>query len=601
MNHAQEPRRRARSAFTAAFLSLIFPGLGHAYARAWYRAVAFAAPPFLLLALLLGSAVTYQIELVGVVLQPPVLAGIFVGNIVALLYRAVAAVDAYRVVVYLNRWDQGEGRLGPSRSILAPLSIAGLLAVVLVMGGAHAAVAYYDMQALDLVTGIFNPEGDGSGDASPDSGASASPTSPESPGPTDTPLSTPPPNATEAPVEATLPPWDGKGRLNVLLIGSDRRPHEGSYNTDTLIVASVDPKTGQVAMFSLPRDTVGIPLPNVPARSVFGPTWNRKINALFQQARARPDLFPGGKASGYQALKDTLGNLYGIRIQYFVEVDFPGFQKVVDALGGVTINVQVPVVDDGYPGDHGQLRVYIPTGVQHMSGTDALVYARSRHGSSDFDRAARQQRVILSLRQQADFGALANPGVLSALVSATKGAVKTDFPVARLPQLIELAQRIDIGNVRSFVFTPPYYGTEGYPGGTYVLQANVARIKQAAAHAFDFDPRVQAERQDVAEEGAVVWVSSGTGEADRAATLAGYLDFEGFAASAPRLKAPATVAPKTVVTAYNGAETKYPKTIARLQDIFNVTVVLADDPKMLADVVVLQGTRTPRLAAPVNP
>jgi LCP family protein required for cell wall assembly len=597
MNRPQEPRRRARSAFTAAFLSLLFPGLGHAYARAWYRAVAFAAAPFLLLALGLGIVVTYRIELVGVALQPPVLVAILAGNVVALLYRAVAAVDAYRVVTFLNRWDDGAGRLGPSRAVLAPLSIAGLLAVVLVMTGAHAAVAYYDLQALDLVNGVFSP---GADEPTPEPGASAAAT-PAGGEPTESPLATVPPGATAVPGGPTLPPWDGTSRLNVLLIGSDRRPGEGSYNTDTLIVMSVDPKSGQVAMFSLPRDTTGIPLPDIPARSVFGATWNRKINALFQQARARPDLFPGGSVSGYQALKDTLGGLYGLQVQYFVEVDFPGFRKVVDALGGVTVNVQLPVVDDDYPGDDGKLRVYIPTGVQHMTGAEALVYARSRHGSSDFDRAARQQRVILSLRQQADFATIARPDVLSALVAATKGALKTDFPVGKLPQLIELAQRIDIGNVRSFVFTPPYYGTEGYVNGLYVLQANVERIRQAAATAFDFDPRVLAQRQAIAEEGAVVWVVSSTGDAARAATLAGYLDYEGFASSAPRVQAPDTIAATTVVTAYNGAETKYPRTIASLEALFGVTVATATDPKMRADIVVVQGTQTPLLEAPASP
>jgi len=601
MNRPQEPRRRARSAFTAAFLSLLFPGLGHAYAGAWYRAVAFAAVPFLLLTLALGIAATYQVELVGVVLQPPVLMGVFAGNLIALAYRIVAAVDAYRVTVFLNRFDEGAGRLGPSRTVLAPLSIAGLLAVVLVMGGAHAAVAYYDMQALDLVNGIFNPVADDTGNATPEPADSGSSAPGGSADPTEAPLETPPPNATDAPAEATLPPWDGKGRLNVLLIGSDRRPGEGSYNTDTLIVASIDPKTGQVAMFSLPRDTTGIPLPKVPARSVFGPTWNRKINSLFRQARARPDLFPGGKLSGHQALKDTLGQLYGLNIQYFVEVDFKGFQKVVDALGGVTVNVQVPVVDDDYPGDHGKLRVYIPTGVQHMSGAEALVYARSRHGSSDFDRAARQQRVILSLRQQADLKSMARPDVLSELVKATKGAVKTDFPIARLPQLLELAQRIDIGNVRSFVFTPPYYGFEGYINGIYVLQANVGRIRSAAAKAFDFDPREQAQRQEIAEEGASVWVVSSTRDVGRARTLAEYLDYQGFAASAPRGQAVDAVAPTTIVKAYNGAETRFPKAIARLGEIFGVPVVTATDPAMRTDMVVVQGTRTPALAAPINP
>jgi LCP family protein required for cell wall assembly len=597
MNRSQEPRRRARSAFAAAFLSLLFPGLGHAYARAWYRAVAFAAPPFLLLMLGLGVAASTPLEdLLGLALQPTSLVAILVLNLAALAYRVVAAIDAYRVTVFLNRWDEGAGRLGPSRAILAPVSIAGLLAVILVMSGGHVAVAYYDLQALDLVSGVFDPDGPDETE-SPAPSDQATPDPGEDPEPTETPLLTPPPDATDAPA-ASLPPWDGKGRLNVLLIGSDRRPGEGSYNTDTLIVASVDPATGQVAMFSLPRDTTGIPLPDVPARSVFGSTWNRKINALFQQARARPDLFPGGKQSGYQALKDTLGNLYGLKIPYFVEVDFKGFEKVVDALGGVIVNVQLPVVDDNYPGDKGKLRVYIPTGVQHMTGAQALVYARSRHGSSDFDRAARQQRVILSLRQQADFATLARPDVLSALVKATKGAVKTDFPVAKLPQLIELARRIDVGNVRSFVFTPPYYGSEGYVNGQYVLQANVQRIRQAARGAFEFDPRDQAARQAIAEEGGVVWVVSSTGEAGRATDLAGYLDYEGFAASAPRSGAPDTVSAGTEITVYNGAEDRLGRTIARLEELFEVTVTTAVDEKMRADIVVVQGTKTPKLEAP---
>ena len=591
MTRPQEPRRRARSAFTAAFLSLIFPGLGHAYAGAWYRALGFAAAPFLFLALALGVVGTYRLELVGVVLQPAVLVSLLVGNGVALLYRAIAAVDAYRVTLYLNRWDEGAGRLGPSRSMLAPISVAGLLAVLLVMTGGHAAVAYYDLQALDLVQGIFSPGGESS---TPD--PSASPAASDVAGnPSEAPVSTPPPGATALPAEPSAQPWDGTERLNVLLIGSDRRPGEGSYNTDTLIVASIDPASGQVAMFSLPRDTTGVPLAG-PARSFFGTTWNRKINALFQQARARPDIFPGGTQSGYQALKDTLGGLYGLDIQYFVEVDFGGFTQVVDALGGVTINVQLPVVDDYYPGDKGALRVYIPTGVQHMTGAEALVYARSRHASTDFDRASRQQRVILSLRQQADFATMLQR--LPDLVKSTKKAVKTDFPVAKLPELIDLASKIDVGNVRSYVFTPPRYGTEGYVNGMYVLQANVQAIRTAAANAFTFDPREEAGRQAIAEEGARVWVVTSTGEPDRATDVAGYLEYQGFAASAPRGRNPDTVEPTTAVIAYNGADTRFPETIAWLEAHFKVTVTPVTDAKAGTDIQVVQGTKTPTYKAP---
>jgi LCP family protein required for cell wall assembly len=594
MQQQQEARPRARSAFTAAFLSLLFPGLGHAYARAWYRAVGFAAAPFLLVALLAGAALSYRLEIVGVALQPPVLVAILVGNVVAYLYRAVAAVDAFRVARYLNRVaDGGAGRYGPARASLAPISAAGLLAVILVMGGAHAAVAYYDLQALTAISNIFNPS-----DVGTDIQASSAPSSPDaSVGAASTPPSGAPTASGAETAAPSIVPWNGTGRLNVLLIGTDKRPSEGTWNTDTLIVASVDPTSRQVALFSLPRDTVGVPLPAIPARAVFGATFNQKINALFLQARARPDLFPGGP---YEALKDTLGYLYGIPINYFVEVDFSGFKTVVDALGGVTVNVQVPVVDDYYPGDNGTLRVYIQTGVQHMTGSQALIYARSRHGSNDYDRASRQQRVLLSLRQQADFGTLIQR--LPELVQSTSRAVKTDFPVGKLPQLIDLASRIDIANVRSFVFSPPYYGAEGYPGGIYTLSPNVARIRAAVASAFDFDPRLEAERQAVAQEGARVWVLNGTGLPGTAADVAGYLDFRGVAASAPNQRPPAGSVPAdTVIRVYNGAAAKLPLTVTLLQDVFGVVAIPVTDPAVRVDVVVTTGQKTPTLQAPVIP
>ncbi len=554
--------------------------------------MAFAAAPFLLLALLAGALLSYRIEVLGVALQPPILIAILVGNVIAYGYRIVAAVDAWRVVRYLNRVsDAGSGRLGPARASLAPVSMAGLLSVILVMGGAHAAVAYYDLQALTAVQNIFNPTDTGAGTGpSPSPGSTIAAGSTASPGPS------PSDAAAGSSAAPSLVPWNGTGRLNVLLIGTDKRPNEGTWNTDTLIVASIDPASHQVAMFSLPRDTVGVPLPPIPARGTFGATYNMKINSLFLQARARPDLFPGG---GYEALKDTLGFLYGIPISYFVEVDFTGFKTVVDALGGVTVNVQVPVVDDYYPGENGTIRVYIQTGVQHMTGSQALIYARSRHGSSDFDRASRQQRVLLSLRQQADFATLIQR--LPDLVQSTSHAVKTDFPISKLPQLIDLASKIDIGNVRSFVFSPPYYGVEGYPGGIYTLSPNVPRIRAAVAGAFDFDPRVEAQRQAVAQEDAGVWVLNGTGANGTAAAVAGYLDFRGVAASAPNQAPSGKVPPDTVIRAYNGAAAKLPLTIALLKDVFGVPVVSVTDPTVKVDVIVTTGVKTPTLEAPAIP
>jgi hypothetical protein len=281
-------------------------------------------------------------------------------------------------------------------------------------------------------------------------------------------------------------------------------------------------------------------------------------------------------------------------------VDFTGFKTVVDALGGVTVNVQVPVVDDYYPGENGTIRVYIQTGVQHMTGSQALIYARSRHGSSDFDRASRQQRVLLSLRQQADFATLIQR--LPDLVQSTSQAVKTDFPIAKLPQLIDLASKIDIANVRSFVFSPPYYGVEGYPGGIYQLSPNVPRIRAAVAGAFNFDPRAEAQRQAVAQEGAGVWVLNGTGANGTAAAVAGYLDFRGVAASAPnQAPPPGNVPPDTVIRVYNGAAAKMPLTIALLTNVFGVPVVSVTDSAVKVDVIVTTGVKTPTLEAPAIP
>ena len=116
------------------------------------------------------------------------------------------------------------------------------------------------------------------------------------------------------------------------------------------MVVSVDPETKKVAMFSLPRDVVDVPIPSGPARSLFGGVYAGKINSWFGAIRNRDDLFPGSnRTRGYNGLKAILGELYGLNIKYFVEVNFEGFKKVVDAIGGVTVNVQVPVADDQSP------------------------------------------------------------------------------------------------------------------------------------------------------------------------------------------------------------------------------------------------------------
>ena len=302
--------------------------------------------------------------------------------------------------------------------------------------------------------------------------------------------------------EVSIPPWDGKERLNILLIGADQRPNEGTFNTDTLIVVSIDPVTKQVAMFSLPRDTVDVPVPAGPARQVFGSVYRNKINAWWTNVHLRSDLFSGTKKTrGFNGLKAIMGNLYSLDIKYFVEVNFDGFKKIVDVMGGVTINVQVPVSDDRFPSVDNRLRrVYIPSGIQHMNGAEALRYARSRHGSNDFDRGARQQRVLLSLREQADPQDLIPR--LPQLIDALKTAVSTDIPVNQIAPLLGLASQVDTKSIRSYVFSPPLYATDTCldPRGCVVLP-KIGKIRAAVKNAFTTDPAEEDTRQNAGRGG----------------------------------------------------------------------------------------------------
>ena len=259
-----ERRPRQRSAFAAAFLSLLFPGLGHAYAGASPRALAFAA----------AAAADRRAARRGRPARGPrgparrssprsgPARRCSACNLVLLIYRVVAAVDAWNVARFLNEADRRGSRPPPAgvqedaRHRAAQLvSVGGLLAVLLVMAGAHAAVAQLQRPRPQTSSSACSPRRGTprceTADESPSPGASGEPTAsrvasrdrgarrqsderrPDAPrarAATGTPL-------------PTLPPWDGKERLNVLLVGSDARPGESSFNTDTLIVVSVEPET----------------------------------------------------------------------------------------------------------------------------------------------------------------------------------------------------------------------------------------------------------------------------------------------------------------------------------------------------------------------
>jgi LCP family protein required for cell wall assembly len=244
---------------------------------------------------------------------------------------------------------------------------------------------------------------------------------------------------------ANLPQPGTNERLNVLLVGIDSAPGREEALTDSLIVVSLDPVGRTVTMVSIPRDLASVPLGD-------GNTYAPKINSLMSYAERNPKLFPDG---GIRTLEKAVGALFGIPIHAYASVDLAGFASMVDAVGGVDIDVKKTLVDPRYPNLDGTHGWTVTAGPHHFNGLEALAYARIRKvlGESDLTRAARQQEVLVALRNQAVGAGLLFR--LPQLLEAVGSTVRTDLPQDQLPQLAALAEQIGGGSTTKLVLGSP--------------------------------------------------------------------------------------------------------------------------------------------------
>ncbi len=206
-------------------------------------------------------------------------------------------------------------------------------------------------------------------------------------------------------------------RINILVLGIGGEGHEGANLTDTIILLSVNPKTKQIGMISIPRDLLA-PIPG------YG---YRRINNAYAFAE---DALPG---SGGNTAKKVVGDIFSLEINYFVTVNFNGFKQLIDDLGGVSIDIENSFTDPYYPTDDFKTKVVsFKAGRQLMDGTAALQYARSRHGGngegSDFARSKRQQNLIMAIRDKAlSLAVFANPAKLLRIYQTFSEYISTDF------------------------------------------------------------------------------------------------------------------------------------------------------------------------------
>jgi LCP family protein required for cell wall assembly len=460
-----------RSPLRAALLTAAFPGLGHLARGDRRRASLFAAPVLALIAatlvlLLLGGAT----QLLIILVTPGALFLLGVLNLLLAAWRLGALAHLLRGA-RLPRRD---------RVIVAAATLLLIAAPHLTVG--RSLVAFDELlnetfaETSPSPSTSPNESASALGSPSPEASAGVSPGTSVGRGGGTGGL----PSLTVATPWARPGeiPWGDDGKFDLLLLGSDAGSDRWSRRMDVMLLVEVDVATGRVAMFGFPRNMVNVPLPPGAARNA-SPCgcFQKLLNEVYTDATFYyPQLWPGeGSVSGIAAVRATISELTQRPIDAVLVADLWGVIKVVDAMGGIDMNVTESIYDKNYPDPMlGSIQLRIDSGLQHFNGRLALAYARSRHQDSDYGRMRRQQALLLAIRDQ-----LGAATILSApaLAAAAKGYVWTDLPRSSLPNLVDLFSRAATAQVRLYRFAP-----SAYPA--YLNAATIAKIRNVIASAF---------------------------------------------------------------------------------------------------------------------
>lgn len=438
MNQAVARRPDPRAPL-AAFFSFMLPGLGQAYNRQ-FRLALLLGLPAAVLGWIVVAAAGRGSEAVSHLLDTRVLWAIVILNLAFLAWRGVAIYQAHAA------------REAPEWHQWTTWVTAALLAVTMFM---HLIPAWYATATIETLAAVGRG-GDGAGGMFDVPKGALDPLS----------SGTPPPAPWEEPAPT---PVGLTGRFTVLLLGADLGPGRSTYNTDTMIVATIDPHSG-ASLISIPRDTFGTPLGD-------GRIYYSKLNSLFAYARIDPGTYPLG---GPETMKAAVGELLGIQIDYIGAVDFLGFTSAVDAVGGVDITVTRPVHDYGYRDEYNNLvGFHIEPGTYHMDGYTALAFARSRKGAGDNDytRSARQQQVIAAVVNKVKSGAMLLN--LPALLNVVGNSVATDIPVELMPHIARALLDADLSEIERLVIEPPLVEPGTLTDGTFILIPDLDGIRTA--------------------------------------------------------------------------------------------------------------------------
>ncbi|GAB3521424.1 LCP family protein [Arthrobacter monumenti] len=288
------------------------------------------------------------------------------------------------------------------------------------------------------------------------------------------------------------------GRYNFLLMGGDAGESREGRRPDSISVISVDAETGQPIVFGIPRNLQNAPFPaDSPMNQVYPDGYNCGdaciINSLYTEVTLNyADLYPEAEDPGAAAMMDAASGILGLEVQGYVLVDMAGFEKLIDAMGGITIDVggRVPIgggtnLETGMPNE---IKGYIEPGVQNMDGYTALWYARSREGATDYDRMARQRCV-----QQAMISQL-NPATLltkfQGIAAAGTQIIESNISSSQLNSFLDLALKAKGKKLLSLTAGPPDYGINfpTYPDFAVLQQDVQALIEKSGKESEEPKP-----------------------------------------------------------------------------------------------------------------
>ncbi len=372
------------------------------------------------------------------------------------------------------------------------------------------------------------------------------------------------------------PHWEGQERVNILVLGIDQRGQEqGPWRTDTMIVLSVDPVSKSAGMLSIPRDLwVEIP----------GYGLNR-INTAYVVGEL--NQYPGG---GPALAKKTVQYNLGEPIHYYLQLNFTAAEQLVDLIGGVDVYVEREINDPLYPdAAYGYEPLYIPAGWQHMDGKLALKYARSRHGNSDFDRARRQQQLLLAIRDKLSrLDAVTHWLPRAGEIARTLGnTVQSDLTLDQVARLAHLATELEAGRIRSAVIDSTMTTHWVTESGAQVLIPN--RERMAALHSLIFLPPPAAgdPNEQVTLEAAQIVIQNGTLQSGLATQAAERLAAQGFQIS-KIMAAPHQDYPSTLILVYTGKQATA-KALATALGVPESAITIGGSPEVVCDIKVILG------------